>query len=157
MAAIRKHRWSAVGREHEFPNRRFVEAKLGNQASHPSAVLEQPVGRVLVACTQSRMAAYGKRNVNGGLTAMNSKRWLTCPDPQETLALLILQQQVTDLKPPYRAGADCEPLYLSCRWPVVLARVASCACAFRRKSAKAPFLPEYWAAREVRTILANGK
>jgi hypothetical protein len=33
------------------------------------------------------MAASGMRNVNGGFSAMNSKGWLTCPDPKLTFRL----------------------------------------------------------------------
>ncbi len=43
---------AADGREHDLLNDRFVEAKLGNQASHPTAASEQPIGLQWVACTQ---------------------------------------------------------------------------------------------------------
>ena len=39
---------SPLGREHDLPNGRFVEAKLGSPAPHPTAALDQPVGRVWV-------------------------------------------------------------------------------------------------------------
>jgi len=42
------------------------------------------------------MAASGKQNVNGGFSAMNSKRWLTCPDPERTVEPSVAQRQVTE-------------------------------------------------------------
>ena len=38
----------SLGREHELPNGRSMEAKLGNPAPQPTEALEQPVGRVWV-------------------------------------------------------------------------------------------------------------
>jgi hypothetical protein len=47
---------SGIGREHDLPNDRFMEASLGNPVSLPTAALEQPVGLVGVETGQGHRA-----------------------------------------------------------------------------------------------------
>jgi len=77
---------------HRF-KRRSRMAGFCRKASQSTRFSDRPDR---VTCTQSRMAASGKRNFNGGFPAMNSKRWLSCPDPFRPIGFKYVLWLVTE-------------------------------------------------------------